>query len=63
MADIAHTQLRFVSSKELEKVLFWVNHLPYKVEIKGNPIFNKKWYLFFILPDKLVKEITSGSLD
>ena len=57
------TQLRYVSAKSLDTLLVYVHQLPYKIEIKGNPIFRtNRWFLFFTLPD-VVKEIVSGQLD
>jgi len=49
---IESTRLRAVSSKQLEDLLFWVDSLPFKIEIKGNPLReNGKWHLFFVLPE------------
>lgn len=59
------TQLRYVSSKDVDKLIIWVNKLPYKIEIKGQPILkNNKFYLFYVLPEnQLAKEILGGDLD
>lgn len=61
MAD--STRLRFVSSKDIDNLLGWVNSLPYKIEIKGNPVLNKsKWFLFFVIPEDLeLKEEVLGT--
>ena len=63
MSDI--TRLRYVRSKDIDKILAYPNSLlGYKIEIKGNPVFVKgKWYLFFILPENIIKEMRFGDLD
>ena len=64
MSNNASTKLRFVSSKDERLILAWVNRLPYKIEIKGAPIFARsRWYLYFVIPDLAGKEILSGQLD
>jgi hypothetical protein len=57
--------LRFISSKDVEKLIAYVNGLPYRIEIKGAPIFAEgKWVLFFIPPDEdQMKEAVFGDLD
>ncbi len=63
MKESTSTQLRVVYSKDLDLLLTWVNSLPYKIEIKGNPLLNKgKFHLFYVIPDG-VKEIIGGDLD
>jgi hypothetical protein len=59
------TLLRFVFSKDPEAIINWINGLPYKVELKGNPLIHgNKFYVFYILPEhELVKEIPGGDLD
>jgi len=59
------TRLRFIESKDKEKIISYVNSLPYRIEIKGGPVYAKnKWALFFVLPDDdKLKEALSGSLD
>ena len=59
------TRLRYVRSKNPDSILEYVNKLlGYKIEIKGNPIFVKgKWYVWFVLPEELVKELPHGDLD
>jgi len=55
---IDSTRLRAATSKDLESLLSWLNKLPFKVEIKGNPVFkDKKWYLFFVLPESFNPQI------
>ena len=63
MADI--TKLRYICSKKPQKLVEYTNRMiPYKVEIKGNPTYvNKKWFLWFNLPDGLEKELPFGDLD
>lgn len=68
MIEIVNTRLRYICSKDPEKVVLYPNSLGYKIEIKGNPIFcskDKKWYLWFIIPDVIDSkiEIASGDLD
>ena len=65
MATVFQTRLRYVCSKSPDRILEYLNKLlGYKVEIKGNPTFvNKKWYLWFILPEDLLKEYIYGDLD
>lgn len=62
------TRLRYIESKDKDKILKYVSGrvgLPYRIEIKGSPIFDgKKWVLWFILPDdNSLKEMRSGNLD
>lgn len=61
------TRLRFVASKDLGLITRWVESLPFKIEIKGNPVKDKgKWYLFFNLPEEenpTFKKLITGDLD
>ena len=59
------TRLRWVSSKDPDKLLVYVNSLPYKIELKGGMIFAKnKFYLSFVLPENPnLKEFPFGDLD
>jgi len=59
------TKLRYVSSKDPEKIVDYVNiGISYKIEIKGNPTYSKgKWYLWFNLPEETMKELPFGNLD
>ncbi len=64
MKESISTQLRYISAKDPKIILAWVNHLPYKIEIKGAPIFAKgRWYLYFVMPDVAQQEVPSGQLD
>ena len=65
MRKTDNTQLRYVRSKNADIIVEYTNRLlPYKIEVKGNPTFaNKKWYLWFIIPDDLMKEMPFGDLD
>jgi hypothetical protein len=60
-----NTRLRYISSKNPEKILEYLNSLiAYKVEVKGNPTFVKgKWYLWFVLPESNIKEAPFGDID
>ncbi len=60
------TQLRVVWSKDPELLAQWVSALPFKIEIKGNPILKgNRFYLFFILPPGFMENDQSlgGNLD
>ena len=61
------TQLRYVFSKNPDKIVEWVNNLPFKIEVKSGPIVSGgKFYLFFILAERLEKPNTpflGGNLD
>ena len=59
------TRLRYVCSKDADLIVDYVNRLiSYKIEIKGNPTFvQKKWFLWFVLPEDLMKELPFGDLD
>jgi len=59
-----NTRLRYISSKKIENLIRYVNGLPYRIEIKGGPVYDgKQWSLFFVLPDDLLKEMKFGKLD
>jgi len=63
MSKVLNTRLRWVRSKKLDELILWVNRLPYKVEIKGNPVKDgKKWVLFYIIPDDIIKEVPHGDI-
>jgi len=59
------TKLRYIKTKDADKIVEYVSKLiPYRVEIKGNPVFvSGKWFLWFNLPDKDLKELPFGDLD
>ena len=64
MGEVVNTLLRYISSKKIENIIMYVNTLPYKIEIKGNAVFDgKRWTLFFNLPETINQEIPSGKLD
>lgn len=49
-----HTKLAYIKSKDIDKLLGFVWRLPYKIEVKGNPVINKNiWYLYFVYPDSV----------
>ncbi len=60
-----NTRLRYIRSKSPDLLLEYANkYIAYKIEIKGNPIFaRKKWYLWFVLPEDLIKELPYGDID
>jgi len=50
--EINSTRIRYISSKDVDEIIGFVNRLPFKIEIKGNPVLKgSKWFLFFILPE------------
>lgn len=63
--EIKSTRIRWVASKDKDLLMAWVSNLPYKIEIKGNPVLEgKKWVLFYILPESpALKEIIGRDLD
>lgn len=65
MEKTKNTRLRYVKSKSADSIIEYTNRLlPYKVEIKGNPVFvDKKWYLWFVIPEDNMKEMPFGDLD
>ena len=49
---ISSTRLRYISSGDLDELMAFVSLLPFKIEIKGAPsLVNKKWFLFFVIPE------------
>lgn len=47
------TRLRYLKAKTEEEVSAAVTRLPFKVEIKGAPVWNgKRWVLWFVLPEE-----------
>lgn len=63
MEESQQTLLRYISSKKIERIISYVNKLPYKIEIKGGIIFDGKNYvLSFVLPDYALEK-PSGNLD
>lgn len=63
MSESHQTLLRYVSSKKIDKIISYVNGLPYKIEIKGGIIFDgNKYILSFVIPD-YVKEKPITNLD
>lgn len=58
------TRLRFVYAKDPKGLVAFCEALPFKVEIKGNPVLQGKyWYLFFILPEVEGIEFNSGAIE
>ena len=59
------TRLRYVKTKNPDRLVEYTNKLlGYKVEIKGAPVFSKgSWFLWFVLPEDLIKELPSGNID
>lgn len=52
MIEIINTRLRYARSKDPDALVKWVNGLGFKIEIKGAPVKDGKfWYLWFILPE------------
>lgn len=64
MASLETTRLRYVYSKDVEKLVQFCSELSFKIEIKGAPVFQGgKWFLFFILPENEAIEFKSGSIE
>lgn len=63
--DILHTRFRYIRSKSLQKIMEYINTLPYKIEIKGGVTWDGKKYLVSFVPpeDKNLKEKEFGELD
>lgn len=52
--DVKNTRLRFIAAKTAGEISLAVSSLPFKVEIKGNPVFDgKRWILWFVIPDNV----------
>jgi len=63
--EVESTRLRWIASKDPDRVIMYVNSLPYKIEIKGGMFFAKnKYHLSFVLPENPnLKELVFGDLD
>jgi hypothetical protein len=59
------TKLRYIKTKNPDRVVEYTNKLlGYKVEIKGAPVYSKgAWFLWFVLPEDLMKEMPFGDID
>lgn len=54
MSEIISTRLRYVRATTAQALTKFVNDLTFKIEIKGNPVKDGKyWYLYFVLPDNI----------
>ena len=52
MSEIISTRLRYAKAKDPEALVKWVNGLGFRIEIKGAPVKDGKfWFLWFILPE------------
>lgn len=50
--ELKSTRLRYMRASDLDVLMAAVEGLPFKVEIKGQPVKDgKKWVLFFVLPE------------
>jgi hypothetical protein len=46
------TRLRYISARTAGALSLAVSSLPFKVEIKGPPVFNNgRWFVWFVLPE------------
>lgn len=62
MAEITTTRLRFVSAKDPKDLGLFLDQLAFRVEIKGQPVWNgSRYILFFVIPDN-VAEFSSVEL-
>ncbi len=46
-----NTRLKFISSKDAEKISQFLNQLTFKVEIKQLVIQKGVWFCWFVIPD------------
>ena len=59
----ATTRLRYVSAKDPAKLALFLSKLGFRVEIKGAPVWDgKRWYVWFIPPDDITKDVKSVDL-
>lgn len=57
MAELG-TQLRYIRASDPDTLVARVSSLPYKVEIKGNPVKDSKgWIMFYVVADHMVKRV------
>ena len=57
MGGAVNTKIRYLRSKKIDDLIIFINSLPYKIEIKGNPVFaNGKWFIYYILPRVSTKD-------
>jgi len=51
MSEIKNTRLRYLTASSPADLEAKINTLPFKVEIKSINLQNKKWVVFFVLPE------------
>lgn len=60
LMSIEKTRIRYIASRDIDKIMQAVNALPFKIEVKGAPTFDgKMWRLFFILPESELLDFTN----
>lgn len=62
--DIKSTRLRYIAAQTADIISLAVSSLPFKVEIKGNPVPSGDglWYVWFIIPDNIPSEFPNTNL-
>jgi len=50
------TFLTYIYSKDNDKLMQFVWALPYKIEVKEILFAEKKWFVYFTLPDHIVPD-------
>lgn len=57
------TRLRFVSAASPERIVEYLDRLPYRVQIYGAPVWNgRRWFLWFVPPDNVALVMKSVNL-
>ena len=52
--SVKSTRLRFLSAGTPDELSEGVSALPFKVEIKGQPVYQgSRWHVFFVIPDNV----------
>ena len=60
------TQLRYMISKDIDRLIMVVGRLPFKIEIKGQPmLLDDGWHIFFTIDenDPRAMKYKSGMID
>ena len=53
MPQVRSTRLRYIKASSLDVLSSAVDGLPFKVEIKGNPVKDgRAWVIWFVIPDE-----------
>lgn len=58
------TRLRYVASRDPNRLVEFLNSIGFRVQIYGSPQWNgKKWFLWFVPPDEIGIDIVPQDLD